>query len=513
MFGNRWTGSFKPLVDMAVRDALMVSACRLLGYVLILGVVVFVLRAATALVISDAWFYVYTLIRPWQEGHLSWADFFIKRGPSDHTNPLYRLILLMHTAWFHMDFTVEGLIGVCFAVACVYLWCRVVRKALAGTRPADMMAEVIALGLTAVVFSLNARGVYGWPLVTLSFIAIFAVSVLCAVVPNVMKTRRFGMLALATIAVFFVDDTYGVLAVASIVVLLSSLWLRGSLDSGIWWRGTLVLLGVAAAYLLTCRMLVPYFGSNHPGPGLKPVISLFEMHWRESWKLIAIPAWSIVITPEKLVKIFHATHGVAVSIPVVVAGLVCAGHVWFWRNWLRREPDTLSFLAAGLMLFFYFALAAFVVARLPRFGFDYLYQPRYVQIYDLQLIAMLMMSARVLSECPGARLHRRLQVAATAVLVVLAGCYAVMAFREIPFIRAYQVKVAAQIEQLANDPDAPPSGCLANLVPPCSHWSLAGRVAVLDTLERGPYNLFSPTFRKRHRHQVPASWNVPIQSH
>lgn len=503
----------KPFAGLRASEIGVALACRLLAALLILSVVVFVLRAATPLVISDAWFFVYTLIRPWQNGHLTLADFFIKRGPSDHMNPLYRLIMLAHTEWFHMDFTVEALVGLLFAVACVYLWYRLVRKALARVPRTAITTQLIGLALVAAVFSLNARGVYDWPLVTLAFLGLFAVSVLLAAVLPLLKAGRYGLLALAAFVVFLVDDTYGILAVAAAVALLALLRLRRQLDPRAWWMGSVVLLIIAVAYVSAGRAFVPYAGQGDGSAGFGTLISLLTAHWRESWKIIAIPAWSVIITPGRIAQTFGSPHWLAVSIPVLAGAVVCAGHVWFWRNWKRRSPNALLFAAAGLMVFFYLTLGAFLVARLPRFGFDYLYQPRYMQIYDLQIVAMLMMSAQVLADTSDRRIHERLQLAATVVLVGLAGFYAHLAFGQIRSIRALQVRIASQIEWLASDPKLPPRDCLANYVTPCSNWSLDGRIAVLETLKRGPYNVFSPDFRRWHRHQVPAVWNPPDPSH
>lgn len=514
MVRNSWSGSFNPLAGLTGREIVVTLTCRLLATLLVLGAFLFVLRATTPLVISDAWFFVYSLIRPWQDGHLTMADFFVKRGPADHMNPLYRLIMLMHTEWFHMDFTVEALIGMLFAVACVYLWHRLARGELQKSPQTTITAELIGLAMAAIVFSLNARGVYGWPLVTLAFMGLFAVSAFLAAVLPLLKARRFGVLALAAFLVFLVDDTYGILAVAAALVLLTLLRYLREIDQRTWWPGCVVLLIVAVAYVSAGRLFVPYAGhGNAGGVGLGALISLLATHWRNSWEVIAIPAWSVIITPVRIAETFGSPHWIAVSTPAVVGIAVCAGHVWFWRCWRRRPFNALSFAAAGLMLFFYFTLAAFLVARLPRFGFDYLYQPRYMQIYDLQIVAMLMMSAQAWTNTGNKRAHAALQWLVTIVLVGLAGFYAHLAFGQIRAIHALQVRIASQIEQLASHPASPPPDCLANYVVPCAHWNLESRIAVFKTLERGHYNVFSPVFRAWHRHQVPANWSPSKQQH
>lgn len=497
---------FKPFADMTACEICVTLACRVLAALLILSVIAFVLRATTPFVIADAWFYVYTLVRPWQDGHLAIADFFVKRGPSDHMQPLYRLVLLMHTAWFHMDFTVEALVGVVFAIACVYLWYRLTRYELSKTPGTTIAAQLTGLGMVAVVFSVNARGVYDWPLVTLAFMGLFAASVLLAVIPAL--TGRHGLPALASLAgltllVFIVDDTYGILAVACAVLLLALMKLRREIERDAWLRTTLVLVGVGVAYVAICRALFPYVSSASPQQGFGPLVTLLKNHWLESWKLIVIPAGTVIATPQRIVQMLGASLWAVPRILVVLAVPVCVANVWFWASYLRRKPNTLTFAAAGLMLFFYFSLAAILVSRLPRFGFDYLHEGRYMQVYELQMVAVLMMSAQVLSERPGARVHKGVLVAAVLALATLAVSYGVVARHEVRYIRAYQKKIAAQIEQFGTNPRLPPRDCLASYITPCSGWSQASRVAVFRTLERGPYNVFSPAFRNWHRHQVP----------
>jgi len=400
----------KPFAGMTAPEVGVTLACRLLAAMLVLSVIVFVLRATTPFVMADAWFYVLKVIRPWQEGHLSIADFFVTRGPSDHMQPIYRLVLLMHTAWFHMDFTVEALVGVIFAIACVYLWYRLARSVLAQAPRMAVATQLTGLALVAVVFSLNARGVYDWPLVTLAFMGIFAVSALLVATP-VLADRgtlpAFAGLAGLALLVFLVDDTYGILAVICAIVLLALMRLRRQVGHDAWARTTLVLVAVAIAYVAVCRVLFPYIGtSTTPRQGLAPLLTLLNDHWRESWKLLVIPTGTVIATPQRIVQGLGVSPWEVPRVLVALAIPVCVANVWFWVNYFRRKPNTLTFTAAGLMLFFYFSLAAILVSRLPRFGFDYLHEGRYMQVYELQWVAVLMMFAQTLSERPDSRVHK-----------------------------------------------------------------------------------------------------------
>lgn len=499
--------TFKPFAGMTVPEIGVAVACRLLAVALLLGVIAFVLRAATPFVMADAWFYVLKVIRPWQEGHLSVADFFVTRGPSDHMQPIYRLVLLMHTAWFHMDFTVEALVGVIFAIASVFLWYRLARSVLTKAPHMTMAAQLTGLALVAVVFSLNARGVYDWPLVTLAFMGIFAVSALLAATSALVE-RGETLPALAGLAglallVFLVDDTYGILAVICVLVLLALMRLRRQIGHGTWIRTTLVLAVVAIVYVTACRVLFSYGGASAPGPRLAPLLTLLRDHWRESWKLLVIPTGTTIAMPQRIVQGLGVSLWGVPRVLVALAIPTCAANVWFWINYFRRKPNTLTFTAAGLMLFLYFSVAAILVSRLPRFGFDYLYQGRYMQVYELQWVAVLMMSAQVLTERQNARVHKSVLASLVILFVALTLSYGFMAHRELRSIRSYQQRIAAQIGQFGADPSSPPKDCVANFITPCSQWSEASRVEVFQTLERGPYNVFSPAFRKWHRHQVP----------
>lgn len=502
----RWTGLFRTFGDMTGLETVVALGCRLTACVLVLSVIMFVLHATTPFPIADAWFYIANLIRPWQDGHLAVADFFVMRGVSDHMQPLYRLIMLMHTAWFHMDFTVEALVGVTFAVACVYLWYRLSRNQLAKAPRSRIQASMIGLGLVAVVFTLNARGVYDWPLVTLAFMGIFALSVLLAATPVLIEQRRWAVLAMLELLVFFADDTYGILVILCAGGLITLMRIRGQLATGSWLRACGVLVGVGIAYLAICHALFPYRGGANSDQGFGPLVVLLRDHWRESVKLLVIPAGMTLAAPDRIDQTLHVSQWHALIILGALSIPVCLAHVWFWVCYLHRKPNTLMFLAAGLMLFFYLSLAAILVSRLPRFGFDYLYAGRYMQVYEMQLVAFLMMSAQVFSERPGAWLHKRVLAISVLVFTALTCWYAVLASREVPYIRAYQVEIATQLEQLADNPAKPPKECLVNYIAPCSYPSTAERVAILQVLERGPYNVFSPVFRKWHKHQVPGIW-------
>ena len=487
-------------------------ASRLVAGVFVLSVVAFVVRATTPFVIADDWFYVAKLIVPWKQGRLKLADFFISRGPTDHVQPLYRLILLVQTEWFHMDFTFEAIVGVAFAMACVYLWYRLAHHELAKNPRAAIATHLIGLGMVAVIFSLNARGVFDWPLVALAFMGIFAVSVLLAA--TLTLAERPTALAIAslsglTLLVFFVDDTYGILAVTCAATLLALMGIRRQIAPRAWISAVAAMVAVMVGYVVICHELFPYVGKANPGPGIAPMLEFLKGHWGEGFKLIVIPAGTPIATPQRLVQIFKASQS---SLPWILGCLalpVCVANVWFWVNYLRRRPSPLSFTAAGLMLFFYMSLAAIVVARLPRFGFDYLNQGRYMQVYELQLVAVLMMSAQVLSERPDTPVGKKVLVVAVLALAGLTGIYAILVHREVPYIQSFQKRIAAQIEQFGSDPGSPPENCMANYVTPCANWSREARFEVFKVLEQGPYNVFSPTFRRWHRRQVPQAMASP----
>jgi hypothetical protein len=126
------------------------------------------------LVQSDAWVFLDTYIRKYLEGDFGWRDFFLQAHSSDTNLPLQKLILLWHINHFHMDFRVEGLVGVISGIALALL----LTVTAAGNQASRWRLAGFALlaWLAMVTLSLNSSNVYTWPLATMWFLNLLLVS-------------------------------------------------------------------------------------------------------------------------------------------------------------------------------------------------------------------------------------------------------------------------------------------------------------------------------------------------
>src|SRR5690606_4691428 len=74
----------------------------------LLNVLYFISVAASPIVRDDAWYFLASQIHPWVEHGFSWTDIFVKRGLTDHAQPLNKLSLFLNYKLFNLDFKYEA---------------------------------------------------------------------------------------------------------------------------------------------------------------------------------------------------------------------------------------------------------------------------------------------------------------------------------------------------------------------------------------------------------------------
>jgi hypothetical protein len=218
----------------------------------------FTVKVANPLIISDGWTFVDKVVRKSAEGHFAWQDIFFKRSAMDHSQPLRKLILLFHYRYFDLDFSIEAMAGLLFGFMNIGLLWWVARHGRGDTRPS--VSELLGFGaLTAVYFSLNATAVYSYPLMTLSysshtFILMMLVSAWFALVSA--RWHVVPLLAAAALAMNVVaDDTGIIVTIGCLLVILLQVF-RGSPRR----RALLVaavVAGACVAYNIGYDMLLP----------------------------------------------------------------------------------------------------------------------------------------------------------------------------------------------------------------------------------------------------------------
>ena len=472
----------------------------------------FVLHSANPVIRSDDWYSLDIFVRKAAEGRLGIVDFFARRYDADHAQPLNKLVMLLEWRWFDLDFAVASVIGVVAAAVCAAILHRVL---LPPSRdPQDDGCRHLAWAvMCAVLFSLNSSGVWTWPLVALGYLAIVPILLFLLVVWRAHQGQRHGVLALATVLLGAVADDSVVIVVMSVTVALLLVVRREP-------SSTRVAIWKVVAVILTCMVLtrlgyalVPVWDTTTTSPSLATSLVALSGRLGEgaAWKWIMLPL-SLSVASENP---FHGLSAPAWgTVQTIVAMFLLAAHALFWWRALRGRYNEPMFVAVCMMLLAYGWLAAIIVVRVALFGGDYVGQPRYVLVYQLNLIALLLMWAGAPRlKRPGSSWRNWLTVRAP-----MAGCVLSLLL-QIPLAQAawqhtryslpYYGRMAVQIGQLAKDPTQT-QGCLPELV--VCHWPLDRRRAALDLLRSQRLNVFSSRVQGWHRFLPPQPTDAGAQA-
>lgn len=458
---------------------------------LVAFVLAFVWTAASPVVKGDDWYYADTLIKHFQDGDLGILDFFGKRV-GDNSQPINRLILLGVTAWFKMDLTIQGMLGVLIALACAICLSCFTMRAWPSAGKVVWARILLPIGFATIFLSLNPIGLFGWPLVTtLTFMGTLGAIVYIYAVAGMVKARTWAWIAPVALLTLVLLDTFGILAVMATIVLFTQRAFSGPKDER--------MNTIAAAAAAAVALVVYQYGYKHitgiqstplNGANISAAADYFAAHFGEAWKALVIPFAISVYQP-------LGGGGRTWQILVPLAVLVWCGHIWFWREYLRNNSHRLAFLGGGLMLYFYATVAGMLLDRVPKNNFDYLFQPRYVAFYELQLAAMLLMAVVVIiSGRPVRKSIDSVIVVLISMMLVLNVYFEVRAWDSAKYMHAFDVRLVLQINQLANDPTKLPDNCNPQITP--CRWPPDERMEVLQVLRQGGLNVFSPELRQRH---------------
>lgn len=485
-----------------VRSALMWG---LLGLV-VANAAIYVRAVAWPLIASDNWNHVHPLLRDLAAGQLGPANFFVQRAGVDHAQPLMKLVMAVNARWFGLDFMLEGLLGIGFAVlALAVLYRLAVADAPGAPRPFAFRLGFVAVA--AVLLSLNSTFIYVYPMVTMWF-ALYALALLMALAAwRALQGGRRWPLALAAFVLGVVADDSAFLYCAALgLALLLYAYRERSL------RRVAVLLALMALGLVASRGLYALYGTtsgstlavfNRPLP--ERIASLAAL-WREAWAWFAIPASSGLLGKESLTAL-AGDH--ALVLRNALGAVMLLAHAWFWWSALRLRAGSTWLAAVLLMLMFYAHVAAVLMVRVSALGTAYLDQPRYISFYQFGVAALLLMAmTRVGSACRSpaggaASTRHALAVAAATVLAVqvLVSGYA---REQQPGIEGSHLKMADDLARVAQDPAGPvPPDCFPGMdicvLPP------ERRVELVGILREGRLQLFSDQYLRRHPAQRAAA--------
>ncbi|MDR6936852.1 hypothetical protein [Luteibacter sp. 3190] len=473
-----------------------VDVAKVGSWIIAMAMVLFVgryaYRAGISVVAADSWDFVRGFVSHYNAGTLTAEDFFGKRPLGyDHSQPIQRAVLWLHMTLFRMDFGVEGAIGCLFAAAFAGFCSHLVTKEIEVRSPGSTGSALFRVALFASVFSLSARSVFDWSLVTLAFADILGATLLVTYAYHCLRGLRFLRLAIATFIACALMDTVAIIAVVALLILLPLATVpTGNRNYRNRLLAAAALIFPTIVYKLGYAVLFPVEKVAIPQPDAGP-ITYFLHAWPDAWKALVVPLAGAVASTSRLST---SATGVVWPILFAIALPMLLLSVWFWMSAFRYRARASAFTAAGVMLIAYGSIAGVLLIRVPMYGFDYLLQPRYTMFYNLQLVALLMMASCDWNSVRS--LGKSLISAGAIVTLGLWLAYARLTAREEGSVRAYNQQLADQIYAIWRDPNSTPDPCSPNIFP-CS-WTPATRVDVMKTLEDGPWNVFVPSFRHRH---------------
>jgi len=489
---------FKP-IGTAVFALLLMLVC--------VNALLYAAKAANPLVASDSWHFVDTLLREVIEGQFSIGDLFAKRSPFDHSQPLRKLIMLFHYRYFDLDFGIEAIIGVlvAFMNLALFWWIALAsRKSVDG---GSWRVRLLFLALSAVYLSLNSGVVFNWSLLTLSytshtFILVFLASAWWAYQAPV-PARLAALFAAALLMNVVADDTGLVASVAAL--LAASLW--GFRDRR-WATVAKVVVGIILAFV-AYRLFYVWVthGSGtaaaHAMPSAASRLSALIAHGADLKQASIVPLTASVAHRMQLRALLGAN---TVGAELAIALLLVAAHLWFWWRAVTGKRNIATFVAVSLMLVFYGLIAGMLLVRVSTHGMNYLWQPRYVLIYEWNVIALLLMAlaqrpAPEDTDAPrmdfGFRAQSWVAALVAAMLLLWQVPLSLYTWHSLKYVSAYQQHMALQLGAVAENPAVKPANCVPMLT--ICKFDPRRRTAVLRLLRKHHLNLFSPAFRDRNR--------------
>ncbi|HEX5121732.1 MAG TPA: hypothetical protein VFV97_00700, partial [Rhodanobacteraceae bacterium] len=315
---------------------------------------VFAWRGTLFVATADAWGFIATFLARYYEGTLSLADFFAKRNSLDHSQPLQKVLLLAYARWFDLDFAYEGATGIVFGLAFIATIVAIVRADTKGQPRAKTVVALATLGATAVVLSLNDDGIFNWSLATLSLYYPLGVALMLAFAHRCIERDRPAMLALGIFVACVLLDTSAILGVAAIVVLIALRWRTFATA-----RTPAALVAAAATAAAVYAVAYALLFADPPANVTESQrVAQFVGHAGEAWKTFIVPLGAALVSPHRIKVVYGVGAFWTWLVPAAI--LMAAAHVWFWREFFRRDDTRLTFVAAGLMLFFYATVAGIV---------------------------------------------------------------------------------------------------------------------------------------------------------
>lgn len=460
----------------------------------------YIAYAANPLAMADAWYFIEAVLIRTQEQGLDIIDLYVKRGGSDHAQPLQKLLLLANARWFGLDFVMESFAGLCMALG-TYLVIQhvLLRDQIRQRQPFWQMLLACAAIATTLV-SLNSGMVFNWSLVTLGYLPHLFAAIAATFLWRSLQEGKWSAFAVSFLVIGFTLDAMAMIIGASFVLacVLSAL-LRQSDWRRVAGAAVCILLMLAIYKLVSHNYLHAYLPPEPPAADKgRQLIGL----------LPELPAMAATVLSASLIHpgpLGNLVGDQTEHVQLLLACLVAFTHLWFWHRTIRGPWNASMFLSVCIMLMFYASVAGIIVGRVTMFGPSYLEEPRYVLTYQMSTVALLLMLAGAPRSSPGHWRSSGIAVAIMLSILALQLPLSLHSWHEGRFLQSYYHTMARQMYLLGLNPAHEPDSCVPMLTI-CSS-ATGERVRAIQFLKDNQLNAYSPALL--HRYSLEATATPP----
>lgn len=460
-----------------------------------LNTLIFVVLVSDPLLTQDSWYFLDAFVRHAYDGTLSVGDFFVQRTGLDHAQPLRKLVLLIEVKWFRLSLLPQAIIGLFCAGLCAYLLHKLVQQD-ADDRGNRLDAGLMWLVMGCVLISLNSTGVWTWSLVALGYSSLIIVFWFFISVWRALETGRLAEVIVSAVLLATVSDDTALLAGAAALLATVGYGCKKNLRRK-WWSVPVVFVILIGVVQILLDVFGPVVGvGDIQKMGVGGFFRLL-LHGEGWWQW---PTYALSNSVASMDVLLWLDPAHVVQWQILLAAILVCLHLWFWAGFLRARATGTTFVAVCLMLLFYASVAGIVYGRVGEFGSNYLNEPRYVLLYQLNLVALALMYVgvrRTRDKSPPKVWHRlRLGTGFAFVFLVFQVVLAKHAWHTAPYIRFYYWQMAEQTIAMAKNPDITPPNCVPEL--PICGMPPGKRAELLGLLQQHNLNVFNDKFRAMH---------------
>ena len=461
---------------------------------LLFNVMYFISVAASPIIRDDGWYFLASQIQPWIEQGFSWTDIFVKRGLTDHAQPLNKIFLFINYKFFNLDFKYEAIAGFAGIVFTIFLFLSIYIKKIINQSITLSGAGFFVLAILTFT-SLNSRELYSWPLVTFSYLPFFLALLLSFFAWKFLKYQLTISAMLIAAAIFIlIGDTASIITWLS---LTTAVGLISFSDNEISRKRALMWVA-CSAFIVAVYFIVINInfmgGAAQPKAGNKSIDLLSISFYLE---FIRIVFSSSLIHSEHLARAgnYQTFLSWVIAIPVLYFYIEHFVSMVF----KKRRQTLVDFLVTFILVHATLSVAAIVVGRLPEFGIGYLNQPRYVLVYQLIPFALFIKYCFRPTLTQGQIIVGKITVVVVLPIMLCAQFYfSTSAYAAVPWISKWVDGQSRAIADYVNDPALPAGRCTSFSSPVCK-LPEAKRNELLNLMIKNQLNLFNHDFQWKYK--------------